>query len=76
LGDSCRVLFLPDNRYIMVGKGESLLKAAMDADVHINASCGGAGSCGKCRVLIDEGEVERATCSPRRIGRRDFPPGS
>jgi uncharacterized 2Fe-2S/4Fe-4S cluster protein (DUF4445 family) len=59
LGDSCRVLFLPDNRYIMVGKGESLLKAAMDADVHINASCGGAGSCGKCRVLIDEGEVER-----------------
>src|SRR4030042_1170157 len=31
----------------------------MDADVHINASCGGSGSCGKCRVVIDEGEVER-----------------
>jgi uncharacterized 2Fe-2S/4Fe-4S cluster protein (DUF4445 family) len=59
LEDSCKVLFLPDNRYIVVGKGESILKAAMDADVHINASCGGSGSCGKCRVVIDEGEVER-----------------
>jgi uncharacterized 2Fe-2S/4Fe-4S cluster protein (DUF4445 family) len=56
----CRVLFLPDNRYIAVSKGENLLKAAMDADVHINASCGGAGSCGKCRVVVEEGEVERA----------------
>jgi len=53
------VLFLPDNRYVMVPKGENLLKAAMDADVHVNASCGGSGSCGKCRVLVEEGEVER-----------------
>jgi len=59
LEDSCRVLFLPDNRYIVVPKGDNLLRAAMDADVHINASCGGSGSCGKCRVVIDEGEVER-----------------
>ncbi len=59
MGDTCRVLFLPDNRYIVVPKGEALLKAAMDADVHINASCGGSGSCGKCRVVIEEGEVER-----------------
>jgi uncharacterized 2Fe-2S/4Fe-4S cluster protein (DUF4445 family) len=59
LEDRCKVLFLPDNRYIMVAKGESLLKTAMDADVHVNASCGGSGSCGKCRVVIDEGEVER-----------------
>jgi len=59
LEDSCRVLFMPDNRYVMVSRGENLLRAAMDADVHINASCGGSGSCGKCRVIIDKGEVER-----------------
>jgi len=59
LEENCRVLFMPDNRYVVVGKGERLLRAAMDADVHINASCGGAGSCGKCRVIIEEGEVER-----------------
>ncbi|MEJ5186996.1 MAG: ASKHA domain-containing protein [Candidatus Geothermincolales bacterium] len=57
--DSCRVTFLPDNRYIVVPRGETILKAAMDADVHINASCGGSGSCGKCRVVVEEGEVER-----------------
>jgi uncharacterized 2Fe-2S/4Fe-4S cluster protein (DUF4445 family) len=59
LEDNCRVLFLPDNRYVVVSRGDNLLRAAMDADVHINASCGGAGSCGKCRVVIEEGEVER-----------------
>jgi uncharacterized 2Fe-2S/4Fe-4S cluster protein (DUF4445 family) len=59
LEGNCRVLFLPDNRYIVVPKGDNLLRAAMDADVHINASCGGSGSCGKCRVVIEEGEVER-----------------
>ncbi len=57
--ESCRVLFMPDNRYITVARGENLLRAAMDSDVHINASCGGSGSCGKCRVIIEEGEVER-----------------
>jgi uncharacterized 2Fe-2S/4Fe-4S cluster protein (DUF4445 family) len=41
-----------------VPRGESILRAAMRADIHINASCGGAGSCGKCRVQILSGEVE------------------
>lgn len=59
MAQTCRVLFLPDNRFIAVPRGETILKAAMDADVHINASCGGSGSCGKCRVVIEEGEVER-----------------
>lgn len=58
--ENLRILFLPENRYIVVKPGENLLKAAMNADVHINASCGGAGSCGKCRVIIENGEVERA----------------
>ena len=56
---TCRVLFLPDNRFVAVPCGETILQAAMDADVHVNASCGGSGSCGKCRVVIEEGEVER-----------------
>jgi len=41
-----------------VPRGESILRAAMQANVHINASCGGAGSCGKCRVQLLSGEVE------------------
>ena len=38
--------------------GSAVLDAALEAGVHINASCGGKGVCGKCRVIIEEGEVQ------------------
>jgi uncharacterized 2Fe-2S/4Fe-4S cluster protein (DUF4445 family) len=41
-----------------VPRGETVLRAAMQAGVHINASCGGAGSCGKCRVQLLTGKIE------------------
>ena len=47
------VLFLPHNKRITVRDGENLIRAAMEAGVHINASCGGEGVCGKCRVIIE-----------------------
>lgn len=50
--------FSPDNVNIVVAQGSNLLKAAIDAGVHINASCGGTGVCGTCKVLIEKGEVE------------------
>lgn len=52
------VQFLPHERKIQVSDGTSLIRAALDAGVHINASCGGTGVCGKCRVLVEEGQVE------------------
>ena len=52
------VEFLPHNVKIEVEDNESLIRAAMDAGVHINASCGGGGVCGKCRVLVEGGQVE------------------
>ena len=39
-------------------EGETLIRAAMEAGVHINASCGGEGVCGKCRVIIESGAVK------------------
>jgi len=50
------VQFIPYDTSIEVRAGESLIEAAMDAGVHINASCGGGGVCGKCRVVVEEGE--------------------
>jgi uncharacterized 2Fe-2S/4Fe-4S cluster protein (DUF4445 family) len=52
------ITFLPSNRTVIVVTGTTLIKAARDAGLHINASCGGAGVCGKCRVVIEHGEVE------------------
>ncbi|MBT8340207.1 MAG: 2Fe-2S iron-sulfur cluster binding domain-containing protein, partial [Desulfatitalea sp.] len=53
-----QVTFLPNNVAIQVPQGENLIRAAMAAGVHINASCGGDGVCGKCRVIIEDGAVE------------------
>ena len=52
------ILFLPHNVKIKVAHGENMIRAAMEAGVHINASCGGEGVCGKCRVILEEGHVE------------------
>lgn len=53
-----KIRFLPHEKTIVVKSNERLIKAAMEAGVHINASCGGEGVCGKCRVLIEQGNVE------------------
>ncbi len=53
-----KVMFLPHNREIASPDGGSLLEAAMEAGVHVNASCGGEGQCGKCRVIIEKGSVD------------------
>ncbi len=41
------VKFLPHNTSAQVDDNTSLIRAAMEAGVHINASCGGSGVCSK-----------------------------
>jgi uncharacterized 2Fe-2S/4Fe-4S cluster protein (DUF4445 family) len=53
-----KVTFKPYDITIEVEEGENLLRAALRAGVHINASCGGEGVCGKCRIILEEGQVE------------------
>ena len=55
---TCTVTFLPANKSIAVTSGTSLITAARKSGVHINASCGGAGVCGKCRVILEQGKLE------------------
>ncbi|HIQ21426.1 MAG TPA: DUF4445 domain-containing protein [Planctomycetes bacterium] len=53
-----RIRFLPDERETVVEDGTSLLEAARLANVYVGAICGGEGSCGKCRVIVRQGDVE------------------
>jgi uncharacterized 2Fe-2S/4Fe-4S cluster protein (DUF4445 family) len=53
------VKFLPDELEIKCKSGDNLLEAAADAGVELKAVCGGAGSCGKCQVIIKEGKVDK-----------------
>jgi uncharacterized 2Fe-2S/4Fe-4S cluster protein (DUF4445 family) len=52
-----KIVFLPHEKEIHVDEGTTLIRAALEAGVHINASCGGEGVCAKCRVNIEQGEV-------------------
>jgi uncharacterized 2Fe-2S/4Fe-4S cluster protein (DUF4445 family) len=52
------VKFLPYEIKIAVTEGDTIIRTALEAGVHVNASCGGEGVCGKCRVIIENGTVE------------------
>ncbi|MCX5910021.1 MAG: ASKHA domain-containing protein [Deltaproteobacteria bacterium] len=52
------VRFLPHEQEVLIPAGGTLFEAAMQADVYLQASCGGNGVCGKCKVRIEKGEVE------------------
>jgi len=52
------VIFKPEGREISVPEGNTLLDTAVAADVHINASCNGKGACGKCKLIIESGNIK------------------
>jgi uncharacterized 2Fe-2S/4Fe-4S cluster protein (DUF4445 family) len=52
------VTFQPIGRKILVDEGENLLQIAMEAGIHINASCGGSATCGKCKVKLLKGRAD------------------
>ncbi|MFN3467234.1 MAG: 2Fe-2S iron-sulfur cluster-binding protein, partial [Candidatus Brocadiales bacterium] len=55
---SYKVHFLPHDREIVVQEGTTVLEAAHDTNVYISSICGGVATCGKCKVVVEEGHVE------------------
>ena len=55
---SFRIRFLPDDVEVSLDEGTTLLEAAREANVYVGAICGGEGTCGKCRVVVESGEFE------------------
>ncbi len=49
--------FQPAGKTVEVEDGTTIIRAARQAGLHINASCGGTGVCGKCRILLESGTV-------------------
>ena len=58
IDDETFVTFHPSERKLTVDPDENLLQAAMEAGIHINASCGGSGTCGKCKIKILHGTAD------------------
>ena len=67
------VSFLPAKKTVSIAQGSTLLEAAQAAGVHINASCNGKGSCGKCKLIVVSGEVESSPTPKQLMRPRDRP---
>ncbi|MEW6095984.1 MAG: ASKHA domain-containing protein [bacterium] len=53
-----KVIFHPGGEIGDAAAGENLLRVAAAAGLYITASCGGNQTCGKCKVIIESGEIE------------------
>ncbi len=65
MADELVVNFEPLGRRVRVAPGTTLLDAARQAGVGLNAVCGGAGTCGTCCVRVVAGEVSPPTEAER-----------
>lgn len=54
---TCVVDFEPIGKRVSVAAGATLLDAAQAAGVGIVSLCGGHGTCGRCRVMVMQGDV-------------------
>lgn len=64
---SIRVFFNPINREISAEIGDTLLDRMREEGVHIEAICGGKGFCGKCKIILEKGTVEKKSTIPDKM---------
>ncbi|HWR58457.1 MAG TPA: ASKHA domain-containing protein [Thermodesulfovibrionales bacterium] len=60
---------LPTGKKVSVFEGESIYHALKREEIYLGSSCGGKGTCGKCKVRIVEGRVE--ALSYAKLGQRE-----
>lgn len=53
-----KITVLPGNLDIKVESGEDVLSALTKSILKVKASCGGAGTCGDCKLILKEGQIE------------------
>ena len=54
-----RILFQPSGLRVSVPAGTDISTAARQAGISVGGVCGGAGTCGRCRVLVVSGRKRR-----------------
>jgi uncharacterized 2Fe-2S/4Fe-4S cluster protein (DUF4445 family) len=74
-----QVIFQPSGRQGQVAEGTTLLEAARQLGVDVDSICGGRQTCGKCKVLLEDGafakhaiESASAHATPAGAEERDY----
>jgi uncharacterized 2Fe-2S/4Fe-4S cluster protein (DUF4445 family) len=70
-----KVQFAPAGREIEVAEGWTILEAAQACGVEINIPCGGQGRCGRCAVVVEDGDGHVRRRSTMRLSAADIAAG-
>jgi uncharacterized 2Fe-2S/4Fe-4S cluster protein (DUF4445 family) len=70
-----RLRFLPDGSEVRVPTGTPIFDAASWNGIAIDSTCGGHGTCKKCKVRIVSGEVPIGTIDPRAFSPQELREG-
>src|SRR4030042_1699919 len=54
-----RVTFLPQDVSVEVPPGALIVEAAREAGLSVHQPCGGQGRCGRCAVVLPQGQARR-----------------
>ncbi|MGC8817184.1 MAG: 2Fe-2S iron-sulfur cluster-binding protein, partial [Candidatus Hadarchaeum sp.] len=54
--EKTKIVFLPDGKSVEAEAGTNILEAAKKVGITLESVCGGKGTCGKCRVVIEAGK--------------------
>ena len=66
-----KILLDPINRELTAERGDILLNVMREAGIRIESLCGGKGYCGKCKVILDKGRVEKRSTTPDKFLSQD-----
>ena len=73
--EQIRVTFEPNGRAVSVLAGTKVLEAAGRAGLAVETPCGGAGTCGKCRVQMSAGAGEPTETERRHLAEAELADG-
>jgi len=55
--NECKITFYPQGIEVSVERDTLLLEAVSKANISISNLCGGDGICGRCKMIVKEGEI-------------------
>ncbi len=70
-----KVTFQPQGRAVSALEGTTILEAAAGAGLVIDTPCGGAGTCGKCRIRITQGASEPSEAGRNILAEKELADG-
>ncbi len=62
-----KVTFFPTKKIVSIPAGETILEAAILAGIGLESTCGGRGTCGKCKVQVMNGVSPPTETEKRRL---------